>query len=90
MTSTDWNRLLKLERLFREGATLSASEAWELERLRDEAGQGDMFEAEIPAGNAPTDDQLIDRDIIAEKADAPLQGFDAGEQADAFGQQLLL
>lgn len=90
MTSTDFCRLLHLERLFRNGNKLSGSETWELERLRDEAGQRDLFPAIAPELPLGRDASLIDRGAVIAQSRARLVGFDAGEQSDAFGQGLLL
>ena len=90
MTSTDQNRLLRLERRIREGDTLTSYEAWELEQLRDDIGQLDAL-PDYPSGTwRDPDTRLIDRDTIATLAGTRLRGFDAGEQIDAFSPQTLL
>jgi len=87
MTDTDQIRLTVLERAFAEG-TITQDELSELEALRDEAGQGWLFDSE-PQERAqePIPDYSAE---IARRLARPLSGHDKGEQAELFGQGLLL
>jgi len=87
MTDTDQIRLTVLERAFAEG-TITQDELPELEALRDEAGQGWLFDSERQerAQEAFPDCSAE----IARRQEAPLRAYDKGEQADLFGQGLLL
>ena len=69
---------------------MTSYEAWELEQLRDAIGQSDAFPECPSLPWADPDQTLIDRDTVRTLAAAPLQGFDSGEQIDAFNPQTLL
>ena len=87
MTESDHIRLNALERAFSEG-TIGQSDIAELEELRDNAGMGWLFDsyAQESAGE-PCRDYAGE---IARRQETALVGYDKGEQADLFGQGLLL
>jgi len=87
MTDTDQIRLTVLERAFAE-ETITQDELSELEALRDEAGQGWLFDSEP---QERTQEPIPDYSAeIARRLARPLSGHDKGEQAELFGQGLLL
>jgi hypothetical protein len=87
MTDDITLRQAQLEKLFADGK-LSQDELDELEILRDEAGQGWLFESERQErAQEPIRDCAAE---IARRQGVPLRGQDGGEQADLFGQGLLL
>ena len=80
-------RQAQLEKLFADGK-LTQDELDELEILRDEAGQGWLFESERQERAQESIPDFTAE--IARRQEAPLKGHDSGEQADLFGQGLLL
>jgi hypothetical protein len=87
MTETEQLRLTALERSFAEGE-LNQAELQELEALRDEAGQGWLLD---PGPQERAQEPIPDLGAeIARRLARPLTGHDRGEQADLFGQGLLL
>lgn len=87
MTTDAQIRLTALERAFAEGE-ISQGELQELEVLRDEAGQGWLLD---PGPQERPDGPIADPSAeIARRLARPLAGHDRGEQADLFGQGLLL
>lgn len=93
MTETQQIRLTELERAFavvgdRPDRTLSQAELAELEALRDMAGQGWLLD---PGAQERPQQPIPDAAAeIARRLAQPLTGHDRGEQADLFGQALLL
>jgi hypothetical protein len=87
MTESDNIRLTALEWAFSEG-TIGQSDIAELESLRDNAGMGWLFDScsQVSAGE-PCRDYAGE---IARRQETALIGYDKGEQADLFGQGLLL
>lgn len=87
MTTAAQIRLTALERAFAEGE-ITQDELAELEALRDEAGQGWLLD---PGSQEPAQEPITDSSTeITRRLARPLTGCDRGEQADLFGQGLLL
>lgn len=93
MTEAQQIRLTALEKRFAEdedhpGGTLSRAEMADLEALRDMAGQGWLLD---PGSQEPAQEPIPDPSAeIARRLARPLTGHDRGEQADLFGQGLLI
>jgi len=87
MNESDHIRLNTLERAFSEG-TIGQSDIAELEELRDNAGMGWLFDScSQESATEPCRDYAGE---IAIRQGTALIGYDKGEQADLFGQGLLL
>lgn len=87
MTEAAQIRLTALEKQFAEGE-ITQDELAELEALRDEAGQGWLLD---PGPQELAQEPIPDHGAeIARRLARPLTGHDRGEQADLFGQGLLL
>lgn len=87
MTTAAQIRLTTLERAFAEGE-ITQDELAELEALRDEAGQGWLLD---PGSQGRTQEPTSDPSAeITRRLARPLTGCDRGEQAELFGQGLLL
>lgn len=87
MTKTEEIRLAALEIYYAEGE-ITQRELAELEALRDKAGQGWLLD---PGPQEPAQEPIPDhRAEITRRLARPLSGRDRGEQADLFGQGLLL
>lgn len=87
MTTSDQIRLAALEIYYAEGE-ITQRELAELEALRDQAGQGWLLD---PGPQEPAQEPFSDHGAeLARRLAQPLHGHDRGEQADLFGQGLLL
>jgi hypothetical protein len=87
MTTYDQIRLAALEIYYAEGE-ITQRELAELEALRDQAGQGWLLD---PGPQERSTEAMPDTGAeIARRLAQPLSGHDRGEQADLFGQGLLL